>query len=121
MTPSLVEKLALNVLHRPQPGTEFFPRPLGWFGERLLVADVQLSGEGMLCVSRIPRIPVDFIQGRVVGPCGHQSSARLALNPNLAWVGLPRPGCAFRQQSGSLGLKSCVASGSLLAASGGLQ
>ena len=116
MTPSLVEKLALNVLHRPQPGTEFFPRPLGWFGERLLGADVRLSGEGMLCVSRIPRIPVGFIQGIVVGPelCppGFESK------PGLGWAAQTRL-CV--QQSGSLGLKSCVASGSLLAPGGGLQ
>ncbi|KAG5201984.1 hypothetical protein JEQ12_004747 [Ovis aries] len=30
---------------RAQSGTEFFPRPLGCFGERLLGAGVRLSGE----------------------------------------------------------------------------
>lgn len=65
---------------------------MDWFGERLLGADVRLCGEGTFCVPRIPRIPVGFIQGTVVGPCGRQSSARLDLHPNRAWVGLPDQG-----------------------------
>lgn len=65
---------------------------MDWPGERLLGADVWLCGEGTLCVPRIPRIPVGFIQGRVVGPGGQQSSARLDLRPNPAWVGLPDQG-----------------------------
>ena len=95
-----------NLFHRQQSGTEFFPSPFGWFGERLLGSDVQLCGGGRVCVPKITENSRRFIQGGRVGPRGRQSSACLGLNPNPACVELPQTSVCVHQQSGSLGLKS---------------